>query len=136
MIDKKILRDLEYKVTGACIEVHKALGPGLLESIYHKCLCIELKLQGISFTSEQILTVNYKGLSLDTELRADLYIESCMVVELKAIEKTLPIHDAQILTYMKILEAPKGLLINFNCMSLIKDGKKSFVNNFYHPLLE
>lgn len=136
MIDKTFIRDLEYRVTGACIEVHKALGPGLLESIYHKCLCRELDLQKIIFTSEQTIMVSYKGIILNTELRADLYIENCLVIELKAIERILPIHEAQILTYMKILEAPKGLLINFNNINLIKDGKKSFVNSYYANLLD
>ena len=82
------------------------------------------------------LTVSYKGLIIDTALRADLYIENCIILELKAIETTLPIHDAQILTYKKILEAPKGLLINFNCLNLIKEGKKSFVNSFYSDLID
>lgn len=82
------------------------------------------------------ITVNYKGLIIDTALRADLYIENCIVIELKAIETTLPIHDAQILSYMKILKAPKGLLINFNCVNLVTEGKKSFVNSFYNDLID
>ncbi|MES2447733.1 MAG: GxxExxY protein [Bacteroidota bacterium] len=136
MIDKNYLRNLEYQITGACIEVHKILGPGLFESIYHKCLCKELSLRGISYLSEMVIGVEYKGSTIDTELRADLFIEQCIVLELKAIETTLPIHEAQILTYMKILEAPKGILINFNCINLINDGKKSFVNSFYRDLLD
>lgn len=78
-----------------------------------------------------VIGVEYKGITIDTELRADLFLEQCIVLELKAIETTIPIHEAQILTYMKILEAAKGLLINFNCVNLINDGKKSFVNSFY-----
>lgn len=136
MIDKKFLDNLEYKVTGACIEVHKALGPGLLESIYHKCLMRELELQGVNFTSEHLITIEYKNAFLNTEVRADLYIENCMVLELKAVEKIQPIHQAQILTYMKLLNAPCGLLINFNCINIVADGKKSFVNDLYKRILD
>lgn len=136
MIDKNFINDLEYRVTGACIEVHKALGSGLLESIYHKCLIKELQIQGIRFTTEQSIIINYKDLVLDTQLRADLYIENCLIVELKAVEKILPVHEAQLLTYMKILEAPKGLLINFNCTNIIQNGKKPFVNEYFRYLLE
>lgn len=136
MIDINYLRDLEYQITGAYIKVHKILGPGLLESIYHKCLCKELSLRGVSYLSEMVIAVDYKGSVIDTQLRVDLFVEQCIILELKAIETTLPIHDAQILTYMKTLEAPKGLIINFNCVNLINGGKKSFVNSFYRDLLD
>jgi GxxExxY protein len=132
---KSFIDDLEYRVTGACIEVHRVLGAGLLESIYHKCLEKELHLRGIVFVSNQVVSVNYKGEILDTELRADLIIEDCLVIELKAAENILPIHEAQLLTYMKLLKAPKGLLINFNCINIIQHGKKSFVNNYYRNLI-
>lgn len=136
MVDKKFLDNLEYKVTGACIEVHKALGPGLLESIYHKCLMRELELQGVNFTSEHLITIEYKNAFMNTEVRADLYIENCMVLELKAVEKIQPIHQAQILKYMKLLNAPCGLLINFNCINIVADGKKSFVNDIYKRIFD
>ena len=83
-----------------------------------------------------VIAVDYKGSVIDTQLRVDLFVEQCIILELKAIETTLPIHDAQILTYMKILEAPKRLLINFNCVNFISEGKKSFVNSFYRDLLD
>lgn len=134
MIDKSLLSDLEYRITGACIEVHKSLGLGLLESVYQKCLCREFELQEINFSTEQVLKIYYKGSELDTDLRADFYVENCIVVELKAVEKILPIHEAQLISYMKMLEAPKGLLINFNCINIIQAGKKSFVNDFYRYL--
>lgn len=134
MINKTYLNNLEYQVTGACIEVHKTLGPGLLESIYHKCLIRELQLKNINFISEKTIKINYKDIILDTDLRADLFIENCMVVELKSVEKFLPIHEAQILTYMKILNAPVGLLINFNSTNIIQNGKKPFVNMYYNLL--
>ena len=96
-LTKSKLKELIYKVNGAAIEVHKALGPGLLESVYHKCLKHELTERGISFQSELIVPVNFKGLRLDTELRCDLYVENILPVELKAVEYVLPVHEAQIL---------------------------------------
>ena len=135
MITRSELDALEYQITGACIEVHKHLGPGLLESVYQKCLSRELQLRNISFKSEHIISVHYKGVMLDTALRTDFLIGSDLLVELKAVESILPIHEAQILTYMKLLKAPKGLLINFNCTNIIHHGKKSYVNEFYRELL-
>ena len=133
-LTKKYLKDLVYKVNGAAIEVHKQLGPGLLESVYHKCLKKELTLRGISFESEVIVTVNYKGLELETELRCDLVIEGILPVELKAIEGILPVHEAQLLTYMKLLKAPEGLLINFNVANIYKQGQRTLVNELYRDL--
>jgi len=109
-LTKVQIKDLTYQINGAAIEVHKSLGPGLLESVYHKCLVHELNIREISFTSELSVPVNYKGLHLETELRCDLFIENTIVVELKAVEKILPIHEAQLLTYMNLLEAPSGIL--------------------------
>lgn len=134
MINKTYLNNLEYQITGACIEVHKILGAGLLESIYHSCLIRELQLRNINFISEKSININYKGTRLETNLRVDLIIENCMILELKSIEKILPIHEAQILSYMKILQAPVGLLINFNSTNIIQNGKKPFVNEYYNLL--
>jgi GxxExxY protein len=134
MINKTFLDQLEYKVTGACIEVNKILGPGLLESVYQKCLMRELQLQNINFTSQHSILLSYKNVLLDTELKADLVIENCMVLELKAVENILPIHEAQILTYMKLLRIPKGLLVNFNSTNIVHNGKKSFVNEFMYDI--
>ena len=91
MITKEYLTDLVYRVNGAAIEVHKHLGPGLLESIYHKCLIRELTLRGINFQSELIIPIEYEGLTLESELRCDLFIEKCLVLELKAVDKIAPI---------------------------------------------
>ena len=135
MITRSELDALEYQITGACIEVHKHLGPGLLESVYQKCLSRELQLRNISFKSEHIISVHYKDVILDTALRTDFLIGSDLLVELKAVESILPIHEAQILTYMKLLKVPKGLLVNFNCTNIIHHGKKSYVNEFYRELL-
>jgi len=111
---KKQLDELTYEIVGSAIEVHKELGPGLLESIYHKCLKKELLLRGINFKSEFSVPLLYKNEPLETELRCDLLIENQIVLELKAVETMLPIFEAQLLTYMKLLEVPKGILINFN----------------------
>lgn len=93
-LTKTQIKNLTYQINGAAIEVHKSLRPGLLESVYHKCLIHELNIREISFMSELIVAVNYKGLQLDAELRCDLFIENIIVVELKAVEKILPIHEA------------------------------------------
>jgi len=131
---KKYLDELTYKIIGAAIEVHKQLGPGLLESVYHKCLKRELMLREILYASELIVKVNYKGIELDTELRCDLLVEDAIVVELKAVDAIAPVHEAQLLTYMKLLEKPKGILINFNCYNLFDNGQKTFVNELFRNL--
>lgn len=133
-ITKSYLTDLTYQVNGAAIEVHKFLGPGLLESVYHKCLKKELNLRGISFKSELLVPIIFKDLEIETDLRCDLFIENCIVLELKAIETILPIHHAQLMTYMKLLEAPKGILYNFHSVNLYKDGQKTFVNEYFRIL--
>ncbi len=135
-VTKKYLTDLVYRVNGAAIEVHKALGPGLLESVYHKCMKKELSLRGIQFQSELLVPVNYKGLEIDTDLRCDLFIENILAVELKAVEGILPIHEAQILTYMRLLNVPKGLLLNFNTTNIFKEGQRTYVNEQYRDIPE
>ena len=131
---KTYLKDLIYQVNGCAIEVHKHLGPGLLESVYHSCLKKELALRNFNFETELIIPVNYKGLEVEAGLRCDLFVEKSLVVELKAVEKVLPIHEAQLLTYMKLLKAPKGILINFNCYNIFKEGQKTFVNEYFTNL--
>lgn len=133
-VTKSYLKDLVYQVNGAAIEVHKALGPGLLERVYHKCMKKELIIRGLHFQSEMLVPVHYKGLQIDTELRCDFFVEDTLVVELKAVEFILPIHEAQIITYMKLLKSPEGLMINFNTKNIFQDGQKSYVNEFYRLL--
>lgn len=111
---QKSLNDLAYRVVGCAIEVHKIMGPGLLESIYQKCMLKELNLNGIAAKQQYRIPLIYKGEDLDSELIIDILVNDCLVVELKSVEKTLPIHKAQLLTYLKLTEKPKGLLINFN----------------------
>ena len=133
---KKHLDKLTYDVIGAAIEVHRSIGPGLLESVYHNCLKYELSLRGINFLTELIVPVHFKEIILETDLRCDLFIENVLVVELKAVHALAPIHEAQLLTYMKLLKAPKGILINFNCVNIFKEGQKTFVNELFRQLPE
>src|SRR5690349_4635791 len=112
---KKYLDNLTRAIIGAAIEVHKIIGPGQLESIYHACMMEELRLRGIKFVSEKPILINYKGKKLDSEMRCDLFVEDCITVELKAITALTPINTVQTLSYMHFLNSPKGVLINFNC---------------------
>ena len=133
---KKYLNELTYKVIGCAIEVHKQIGPGLLESIYEKCFLRELKLRGIACKSQIWVPLQYKGLELDTELRMDVLVEDILCVELKAQEGLLPIHDAVLLSYMQMLQKPKGVLINFHCVNTFKEGQKTLVNDLFALLPE
>ena len=107
-------KELTEQIIGAAIEVHKALGPGLLESAYEECLCHELALRGIPFVRQLSLPLNYKGVSLDCGYRIDILVVDRIVLEIKSVEHILPVHEAQLLTYMKLLKKEVGLLFNFN----------------------
>lgn len=133
-ITKSKLNDLTYQINGAAIEVHKALGAGLFERVYHECLKHELKRRNIHFETEKSIPILYKDFEYQTDLRCDLIIENSIVVELKSVETILPIHEAQLLTYMRLLEVPKGILFNFYSKNLYTDGQKTFVNNHYQWL--
>lgn len=135
-LTKKYINDLVYKVVGACIEVHKVLGPGLLESVYHKCLEKELTIRNINFKSEYKIPFSYKGLEINIDLRCDFFIENCLVLELKSVETILPIHQAQLLTYMRLLESPKGVLVNFNVDNIFYEGQQCLVNELFRVLPE
>ncbi len=117
---------LTESVIGLAIEVHRALGPGLLESAYQECLCYELKTNGIAFGRQVALPVIYKTVKLDCGYRMDLVIDDQLIVELKTVEKILPIHEAQLLTYLKLSEIRTGLLLNFNT-AVLKNGIKRMV---------
>jgi GxxExxY protein len=108
-------------IIGAAIEVHRALGPGLLESVYERCFCHELEQRGIEFIRQAKVPILYKNRDLDCELFIDILLPGRVVVELKAVEKVLPIHEAQLLTYMRLTGITRGLLINFNVI-LLKNG--------------
>lgn len=119
--------EISGKIIGAAIEVHKMLGPGLLESAYEECLCCEMALRGIKFERQVPLPLNYKGVDLDCGYRMDLLVEDKVIVELKSIEALEPIHDAQLLTYLRLRDAWLGLIINFNVI-MLKDGVRRLVN--------
>ena len=117
---------LSNRVIGCAMDVHRVLGPGLLESTYEQCLAHELHLAGVLFRIQVPIPVEYKGIKLDCGYRVDLMIDDRMIVELKSVEKILPIHQAQLLTYMKLSGISIGLLMNFNVIRL-KDGIKRMV---------
>lgn|GEM_PF-135086 len=110
----------------AAFSVYRELGPGLLESVYEACLCHELTLRGVAFQSQLALPVKYRGMQLDGGLRLDLVVENRLVIELKAVEMLLPVHEAQVLTYLKLSGHRLGILLNFN-VPRIKDGIKRIV---------
>jgi GxxExxY protein len=112
---------LTENIIGGAIEVHRDKGPGLVESLYEWCLLRELELRGLSVTNQRVVRVTYKGFVRDEPLRFDVLVNECVLVEVKAVEHTLPIHKAQLLSYMKLLNVPLGLLINFNVPKL-SDG--------------
>ena len=122
------INQLSSKIIGAAIEVHKVLGPGLLESAYEKCLCHELKLRGLSFDSQKPLPLVFKGEEIDCGYRLDVVVGNAIILELKACEKIEPIHKAQLLTYLKISGLTLGLILNFN-VPVMRDGIARIVNN-------
>lgn len=118
--------ELTEKIIGLCIEVHQKLGPGLLESVYEECLCYELLNNKVGFERQKALPIQYKDVVLDCGYRMDIVVENKILLELKSVESILPIHQAQILTYMKLSKLRVGLLINFNA-SVVSQSIKRFV---------
>lgn len=117
---------LSREVISGAIEVHRDKGPGLIESIYERCLMRELELRDIDATNQKDIKVEYKGLIFDEPLRFDILVEDCLLIEVKAVRELLPIHQAQLLSYMKLLDVPVGLLINFHQIKLI-DGVRRLI---------
>ena len=113
--------ELSQTVIGAAIEVHRLKGPGLIESIYEKCLMRELGLENLRAVNQRMVKIEYKGFVFEEPLRFDVLVEDCLLLELKSVQEVLPIHKAQLLSYMKLLNIPVGLLINFHEMKLV-DG--------------
>lgn len=134
MITQKYLDELTYEIVGSAIEVHKVMGRGLLESVYRQCLKEELKHRKINFLSEMKIPILYKGKELEMDFRCDLFFENLIIVELKAVFDFHPMFEAQLLNYMKLLKSPKGILINFNCINIFKDGQKTYVNEYFRKL--
>lgn len=120
---------LTEEIIGAAIEVHRTLGPGLLESVYEECMAVEFRMRKIRFERQRPIPIHYKGQRIAANLKVDLFVEGSVVVELKAAEKLLPVHDAQLLTYLRLVDARVGLLINFN-VRVLKGGLKRLVNNY------
>ena len=133
-ITQKYIDELTYKIIGCAIEVHKHLGPGLLESVYEKCFIHELGISGLHYQSQQRVPIIYKDINLDAELRYDVLVENLIIVELKSMDGVLPIHEAVLLTYLKMLSKPKGIIINFSCTNIFKEGQVTLVNEFYAAL--
>ncbi len=133
---KKILDRLTYEVIGCAIEVHRTIGPGLLERIYHDCLIHEFNIRGIEFDSNMKIPINYKGINMNADLRCDFFVKKAIVVEIKSVAEILPIYEAQLLTYMKLLKSPKGILINFNSVNIFRDGQKTYVNEIFRDLAD
>jgi len=123
------VNEITEKVIGAAIEVHRVLGPGLLESAYEECLAKELDLVGIRYDREKPLPVIYKGVKLDCGYRIDFFVENQVVIELKSVDAITPIFVAQVLSYLRLLDRQVGLLINFN-VPVLRDGVRRVVNNY------
>lgn len=117
------------KIIGSAIAVHKALGPGLLESAYEECLCFELAEAGLEFKRQVALPVVYKGVKLDCGYRMDVVVEESVIIETKAVERIVPVHEAQLLSYLKLTGIKVGLLLNFH-VPVLKSGIKRIVNNY------
>ena len=130
---KKEVTQLSFEITGLAIKVHKELGPGLLESVYEKCLKYELESNGYEIKRQLLVKIDYFDLELVSDLRLDLLVNDCVIVELKTVESLLPIHEAQLMTYMKLLRKPQGLLINFNTTNITK-SLKPIVNEYFAKL--
>lgn len=113
--------EFSHSVIGAAIEVHRIKGPGLIESIYEKCLMHELSLRRLTAANQRSVKIEYKGIVFEEPLRFDVFVEECLLLELKSVQEILPVHKAQLLSYMKLLDVPVGLIINFHELKLV-DG--------------
>jgi GxxExxY protein len=120
MVTQEYINALSYNIVGCAIEVHKQLGPGLLESIYEECLIEELELLGLTVHLQIAVPISYKTKRLGTPLKLDLLVNDLVIIELKSVDALIPIFKAQLLSYLKLSNKPKGLLINFNCENITK----------------
>lgn len=134
-ITKKYVNNLSYEIVGCAIEVHKHLGPGLLESVYEECMIEELSLKGLEVESQVRVPIVYKGRKLDKYHILDLLVNDLIIVELKSVESILPLFEAQLLSYLRLADKPKGLLINFNCDN-ITQNLRPFVTKSFSQLPE
>jgi GxxExxY protein len=120
MVSQKYINDIAYKIVGCAIEVHKNIGPGLLESIYESCLIDELTGHGFKINSQLFVPISYKGKNLGGTLKLDLLVENLIIVEIKAVDFMIPLFKAQLLSYLRLTRKPKGLLINFHCENIVE----------------
>ncbi len=118
MITQKNINELSYKIIGCAIEVHRHLGPGLLESVYEECMIEELKTNNLYVKSQIAIPIHYKSKELGVPLKLDILVNDLIIIELKAVDAVIPVHKAQLLSYLKLTNKPKGLLINFHCENI------------------
>jgi GxxExxY protein len=130
--DRDAIESLTARIIGCAIEVHRTLGPGLLESVYRDCMLVELRAEGLHVERERRVSLEYRGQRIPSHLTVDLLVENCVVVELKALEHLYPIHLAQVITYLKLTGHPAGLLMNFNTTSL-RSGLRRLVHPDLYP---
>lgn len=128
-MDRDRYNKLSKEILDACLAVHKAMGPGLLESIYEFCLVHELRLRGLKVSNQVLCPLTYKGVEISKEFRIDILVEDEIIIEVKSVETLLPVHEAQVISYLKLTGKKLGFLANFN-VPLMKDGFKRFVNDF------
>lgn len=133
-LTKKYINELTYRIVGACIEVHKIVGPGLYEDVYHKCLKREFDLLGLKYISELEIPLIYKELNIDCKVKCDFLIEDVIVLEIKSVEEFHKIHKAQTINYMNLLKVPKSILVNFNVYNLYNDGTETYVSKDFERL--
>lgn len=126
--------ELTYRINGACIEVHKTIGPGLLENVYQKCLERELTIREINFQSQLNVPIIYKGAEISCNFICDFLIEDQIVLEIKSVSNLIDIHRAQVLNYINLMKKPKGILVNFNVKNIINQGHETFINDIYRKL--
>jgi GxxExxY protein len=133
-ITQSEVNKLTHDVIGAAITVHKKMGRGLLESVYHECMKEELKRRNINFFTELTIPAHYFDKKPSVKFRCDLFVENCLVIELKAVRAFSTEFEAKLLNHMRLLTAPKGILINFNCSNIFYEGQKTFVNEYFKML--
>jgi GxxExxY protein len=134
IITKRYINQLIFIIIGCAIEVYRVLGPGLLESIYEKCLIYELQKKGLKCESQCIIPITYKEIQLEGVLRFDILVEDLILVEVKSTDGISPIFKATLLSYMEQLKKPKGIIINFNCMNIFREGQVTLVNKYFATL--
>ena len=133
-LTQKYINELTYKITGACIEVHKFAGPGLFENLYHECLKREFELLNLEYKSELEIPFNDKEVPINCKLKCDFLIENLIVLELKSVTDINNVHRAQTINYMNRLKMPKAILVNFNVNNLYHEGNETFVSKYFSQL--